>query len=103
MAKGERSVAQRAMDLLRQDEQLDDTIFTPPAAIGLAVDLGGEDGLEGASVPRRPIDPSNLGSAALRAIEVTTDTDGSTTVWYQLPGRPALSGEEPTGGGIIIL
>lgn len=24
------------------------------------------------------------------------------TNWYQLPGRPALQGEEPTGGGIII-
>jgi len=29
-------------------------------------------------------------------------TEETSASWHQLPGRPALTGEEPTGGGIIV-
>lgn len=67
----EQKIREAALNLLRKDRDLNDDMFTPPGAIGQAIDLP-PGGAEGSKVPAVPPEtpPENSGSMAL---EVPTD------------------------------
>lgn len=60
-------VRRAALDALRKDTALDDDIYTPPPAIGLAIpdELGGSEPA-GDRELRVPLDPTLVGSMALQ-------------------------------------
>lgn len=85
-------VRQKALDMVREDFLLNDSVHTPPGAIGHYLPPSGE-GPESAGdrEPRRPLIPSSAGAIALTEIidEDTATTDDRVPAVTINPLRPS--------------